>query len=140
MIKANASAEREGIATDLLPDLTPLLDVLFMLIIFLVLTSNSLTKAFDIAVPEDSEGVAHDVNDQHTLSITIFSDAGKWAINDQEFNNKDDFKQAFIEEHEKQPDANVIVYGQKSAPIDKLMAVLTFLRTKNIENADIVME
>ena len=40
--------KRGGIIHDLMPDLTPLLDVMFMLIVFFILTANAVPYALDV--------------------------------------------------------------------------------------------
>ena len=92
MINVNNNSEREGIILDLLPDLTPLLDVMFMLVIFLVLTTNTIHQVFDVKLPEDKEGVANILSEDDLIKITIFSEDNLWAINEEKFNNFENFK------------------------------------------------
>jgi len=60
--------KRGNIVSDLMPDLTPLLDVMFMLIVFFLLTANAVPYTLDVNLPEDKEKVAQAVEDPNMLS------------------------------------------------------------------------
>jgi len=69
MIEIPAS-KRGNIVSDLMPDLTPLLDVMFMLIVFFLLTANAVPYALDVNLPQDDEAVTQAVEDPDMLSVT----------------------------------------------------------------------
>ncbi|MDB2415000.1 biopolymer transporter ExbD [Rickettsiales bacterium] len=140
MINVNSNSERDGIISDLLPDLTPLLDVMFMLIIFLVLTTNAMQQVFDIALPEDKDDVLEVLSENETIKITIFSEDGVLAINEKKFSDFSEFKIQLMDMYNNSKQKQVVVFGDKSATIDRLMELLTFMRSKGIETADIVMK
>ncbi|MDA0781502.1 MAG: biopolymer transporter ExbD [Rickettsiales bacterium] len=140
MIDVNSGSERKGIMSDLIPDLTPLLDVMFMLIIFLVLTTNTMQQVFDVTLPEDKEDALKVLTEEDTIKITIFAEEKMWAINEQKFEDFELFKKSLIDAYGNSPEKKVVVYGDKNATIDRLMSLLTFLRSKGIQTADIVME
>ncbi|MCH2037894.1 MAG: biopolymer transporter ExbD, partial [Rickettsiales bacterium] len=125
MISDEVNNDREEMISDLVPDLTPLLDVMFMLIVFLVLTSNTMQQVFDVALPEDTEDVLEFLEEHKTIKVTIFAlnadtnDA--WAVDDQKFNNYDAFKQSLLDAHNMSPDKKIIIYGDKSVALERLM-------------------
>ncbi len=140
MIDILSTSERDDMITDLMPDLTPLLDVMFMLIIFLVLTINSMPQVFDITLPEDKNNVTKSVKDNNSIVITLFAENNKWALNDTKFNNFSIFKSALVSKYNASDKKRVVIFGDKTVTIDKLMTLFTFMRSKGIEAADIVME
>lgn len=140
MITIGNHTDREEIISDLVPDLTPLLDVMFMLIVFLVLTTNTMQQVFDVTLPEDQDGVTELLSEQETIKVTIFPESGQWGINEQKYSDYDGFKRALLVQHQAQPMQKIIIYGDQSVTIERLMKLLTFLRSQNIETADIVME
>lgn len=140
MINVNSNSERDGIISDLLPDLTPLLDVMFMLIIFLVLTTNAMQQVFDISLPEDKEDVLEVLTENDTVKITIFVENKQWALNEEKFDDFAKFKTELVKAYKASKKKHVVVFGDKSATIDRLMELLTFMRSEGIEAADIVMK
>lgn len=132
-------AERRGnIVSDLMPDLTPLLDVMFMLIVFFLLTANAAPYALDVTLPEDKENVIQAVEDPDMLSITLLSEGKGWKVNDKVYQDERVFKDALklqVKDNKK-----VIIIGDKDVSMQKLLMVMSFLRKHNIEAADIMME
>jgi biopolymer transport protein ExbD len=140
MINVNKNSERDGIISDLLPDLTPLLDVMFMLIIFLVLTTNAMQQVFDISLPEDKDNVLEDLSEKDTIKVTIFSENNQWAINEKKFSDFALFKEELILTYHNTAKQQIIVFSDKSATVERLMDLLTFMRSKGIETTDIIMQ
>lgn len=131
-------SKRESIISDLMPDFTPLIDVMFMLIVFFILTANSVPYALDVALPNDSDAVTQAVEDPDMVSITLLNEDGGWKINDVVFKNENDFKDAL--KAKTADNKKVIIIGDKSVSMEKLLNVMTFLRKHNIEAAEIVMD
>lgn len=131
-------SKRGHIVTDLMPDLTPLLDVMFMLIVFFILTANAVPYALDIDLPEDTEAISQAVEDPDMLSVTLLAGDAGWKINSEVFETESAFKAAL--EVKANKDQKVIIIGDKDASMQKLMSILAFLRKHEIEAADIVMQ
>ena len=132
-------AEKRGhIVSDLMPDLTPLLDVMFMLIVFFLLTANAAPYALDVNLPEDKDAVAQAVEDPDMLSVTLLPDDKGWKVNDTLYKDEKAFKNAL--ELQAKDNKKVIIIGDKDVSMQKLLTVMSFLRKHNIEAADIVME
>lgn len=138
MIDINNNVKRKEIISDLLPDLTPLIDVMFMLIVFLILTTNATQQIFDVSLPENKENNLPLISNDDAIIVTIFAN-NKWAINEQEFDNFNDLKSNLLEIYNSSNNKKLLIYGDKMVTMDKLMDMLTFMRSNNIEAADIVM-
>lgn len=137
MIEVPAN-KRGNIVSDLMPDLTPLLDVMFMLIVFFLLTANAVPYALDVNLPEDDEEVTQAVKDPDMLSVTLLPGEEGWKINDLSYTNNEEFKTALKEKAN--DNKKIIIIGDKDVSMDKLLQVMAFLRKNNIEAANIVME
>ncbi len=131
-------SKRESIIADLMPDFTPLIDVMFMLIVFFILTANSVPYALDVSLPNDTEEITQPVEDPDMVSITLLTKEKGWKINDIMFESEDDFKAALKEKT--QNNKKVIIIGDKAVSMQKLLNVMAFLRKHNIEAADIMMD
>ena len=131
-------SKRGNIISDLMPDLTPLLDVMFMLIVFFLLTANAVPYAMDVALPEDSEAVTQAIEDPDMLSITLLPKEQGWKINDDVYDTEKGFKTAL--KVKAQENKKVVIIGDKDVSMQKLLTVMAFLRKHDIEAADIVME
>jgi len=137
MIEIPAS-QRSNIITDLMPDFTPLLDVMFMLIVFFLLTANAVPYALDVNLPKDAEEVTQAVEDPDMLSVTLLPGEDGWKINEVSYQAEQEFKEAL--KAQTQNNKKLIIIGDKDVSMQKLLTVMAFLRKHNIEAADIVME
>lgn len=137
MIEVPAS-KRGNIITDLMPDLTPLLDVMFMLIVFFILTANAVPYALDVNLPQDDEEVTQAVEDPNMLSVTLLPGEDGWKINETAYQDERAFKEAL--QIRARDNKQVVIIGDKDVSMQKLLTVMVFLRKHNIEAADIVME
>lgn len=131
-------SKRGKIVTDLMPDLTPLLDVMFMLIVFFILTANSVPYALDVNLPEDGESIVEAVEDSDMISITLLAGGAGWKVDDQIFDREDAFKDVL--KSKANEDTKILIIGDKDVSMQKLLSVMTFLRKNNIQTADIVMD
>lgn len=139
-VTQHTDRERTHIISDLLPDLTPLLDVMFMLIIFLVLTTNSVPHVFDIILPEDKEHITQAEKDPNAIHVTIPANADNWTLSETPYTNFASFSHTLKTLHQKNPDQHIIIYGDKNVTMEKLLKLLTFMRKYDIPTADIVMQ
>lgn len=128
--------QRGSLASDLLPDLTPLLDVMFMLIVFFILTANAVPLAMDITLPEDKDGVIRPL-EESVITVTLLPKGQGWKINDQPYTHEAAFKAALVTKTASGDP--LVIAGDKDVSMDRLLSLLTFLRAQNIEAADIIM-
>lgn len=130
-------SERGAIAADLMPDLTPLLDVMFMLLVFFILTANTIPFSLDVDLPTDKDRVTQAVEDPDMLAVTLLADTQGWKINDTLYKEEDIFYNALRTQSETKN--NIAVIGDKDVSMEKLMNLMTFMRKHGIKTADIVM-
>ncbi len=130
--------KRGNIITDLMPDLTPLLDIMFMLMVFFILTANAVPYALDVNLPEDSEAVTNMVEDSDMLSVTLLPDDKGWKINETTYKTEKEFKETL--KVRAKDNKRIIIIGDKNVSMQKLLAIMVFLRKNNIETADIIMD
>ena len=70
MININNNS-RKNIVNDFLPDLTPLIDVVFILIIFLILSINTASFSLEVNLPEDKDNSSKVISDNKYLEIHL---------------------------------------------------------------------
>ena len=139
MIKCN-NQNRENILADLIPDLTPLIDVMFMLMVFLILTINQAEKIFNIETPKDEENISILNKNSSTIKITIFASNNEWAISDKKFNDFYILKNHLENLTDKNHNSKIIIYSDKKANVEKLLKLMTYLKKEKINNINIIME
>ncbi|WP_394203126.1 ExbD/TolR family protein [Shewanella waksmanii] len=136
MISANSNNSSSSFGLDL----TPLIDIIFIVLVFLLLTANTQLLTLPVEVPTEADSELSALSQQQHIAINILLDAPHWAIDGQKFDDFDAFEAAFIKAFSAQPDSKVVVAADKSAPVQPLMTVLALLQRQQISNTQILME
>lgn len=112
-------------------DVTPLIDVLFMLIIFFVLTATFIQGKLDIDLPS-GEGETSDMKSALTLTVekdgAIFWEGVKVS------------KDELPELAKAAGGREILIAGDKNAPYGRVAEVLSILRKVGITSAGLLME
>jgi biopolymer transport protein ExbD len=138
MIRINNN-NRKNIIGDLLPDLTPLLDVVFMLIIFLILSINITSFSLEVNLPEDKDNISKVVSDKDQIEIHLLP-SNMWQINEKKFDDERKFRNYLLNFYQKNKNRKIIIIVDKDSKAQKLISILTFLKKENIQMADILVE
>ncbi len=112
-------------------DITPLIDVLFMLIIFFVLTATFIQGKLDIDLPS-GEGETSEMKNTMILTIekdgAIFWDGHRVA------------QEELPELARGAGDRDILIAGDKNAPYGRVAEVLSILRKVGVTSAGLLME
>ena len=112
-------------------DVTPLIDVLFMLIIFFVLTATFIQGKLDIDLPS-GESTASEMKRALTLTVekdgTIFWDGVKVS--------QEELPVLARGARERE----ILLAGDKNAPYGKVAEVLSILKKEGISSAGLLMD
>ncbi|EHK5110998.1 biopolymer transporter ExbD [Vibrio parahaemolyticus] len=122
----------------LTPDLTPLLDIIFIVMVFLMLTAAVKLDSLDVAVPStDSQAVAE--VDKQSITVNILKDEPYWVINGQTYIDWENFTLALLEES-KSTDKPIVIGAEKTANIQSLVQLLGFLQENGIQATQLLTE
>ncbi|MCG0018047.1 ExbD/TolR family protein [Vibrio parahaemolyticus] len=134
MIKVPQDNNRNGLT----PDLTPLLDIIFIVMVFLMLTAAVKLDSLDVALPStDSQAVAE--FDKQSITVNILKDEPYWAINGQTYIDWENFTLALLEES-KSTDKPIVIGAEKTANIQSLVQLLGFLQENGIQATQLLTE
>ncbi|EJC7007430.1 biopolymer transporter ExbD [Vibrio parahaemolyticus] len=134
MIKVPQDNNRNGLT----PDLTPLLDIIFIVMVFLMLTAAVKLDSLDVALPStDSQAVAE--VDKQSITVNILKDEPYWAINRQTYIDWENFTLALLEES-KSTDKPIVIGAEKTANIQSLVQLLGFLQENGIQATQLLTE
>ncbi|MEK2157970.1 biopolymer transporter ExbD [Vibrio parahaemolyticus] len=134
MIKVPQDNNRNGLT----PDLTPLLDIIFIVMVFLMLTAAVKLDSLDVALPStDSQAVAE--IDKQSITVNILKDEPYWAINGQTYIDWENFTLALLEES-KSTDKPIVIGAEKTANIQSLVQLLGFLQENGIQATQLLTE
>ncbi|MCL1137800.1 ExbD/TolR family protein [Shewanella pneumatophori] len=121
-------------------DLTPLIDIIFIVLVFLLLTANTQLLSLPVDVPTEADSNLSAVSQEKHIAINVLVNEPHWALDGQSYADFAAFEAAFAKSFKANPKAKVIIAADKTAPVQPLMTLLAALQRQNITNTQILME
>ncbi len=138
MIRAS-EAENNSVGK-IFPDMTALLDVIFILLVFLLLTANVVPQVLEVDLPQESEATTASAEVNNQISITMFAGGERWGLGAQEYTDWGEIEAALVNKISKLKNPEIIVAGDKQVPLEKLVKLFSWLQSKNLNAAKIMVE
>lgn len=118
-----------------IPTLTPLIDIVFLLLVFFLLTAHFVKdQSLDIVLPEAETSL--DLDDKEALEITI-DQHGMMAVNDQHI-NPDKLDEVLRTALRDRSNKQVILRGDQSVQLGLTVRVMDAARKAGAESLDII--
>lgn len=132
LIKPPISSEESSTP---LMDLTPLIDMLFILLVFLLLTANAIPLTLPIDLPQTEDQLEH-YEGEEPIIISIQDNSELWNIDEQDLSWED--LQAYIISLPE--DQELVIQTDKKVEVQRLLQLLSFLSTQPIDVTQVWME
>ena len=132
MIKVEAEQDHSFAAIPV--DLTPMIDILFIVLVFFILTANPLEHALRVDLPSKGADQAKVLTVNKSIQITLFSDT-KWGLNEQTFTDWSITKIAVKNAILLTPKSEVVIATARDVSVEQLLELMTFLRQENLQAA-----
>lgn len=121
-------------------DLTPLIDVLFMLIVFMVLTANSAQLAIEANLPSTEESGLSLPSPESPLTVTIRAAGNAYSVDEADYPDWPAARTAMQSALEADPDRPVVLATEPDAPVQRLIDAMAYLQRAGIPDAQILLE
>lgn len=121
-------------------DLTALIDIIFIILVFLLLTANTQLLSLPVDVPTESTSQLAPISQVENITVNVLASKPHWALDGVAFDNFTEFESAFIKQYQSQNEAKVIIAADKTAQVQPLMTLLALLQRQAITNTQILME
>lgn len=119
------------------PNMTPLIDIVFLLLVFFMLTSHFVREeTLNIQLPETESG--KQLDEKKSIEIVINA-KGQWLYKDQ-VTEEDALQQVLQEDLSGLEDKRVRIRGDKSSNLGSAVTVLDVVRRAGATGVDIVTE
>ena len=119
------------------PNITPLIDIVFLLLVFFMLTSHFVQDdALNIQLPETESG--HRLDEKKSIEVVINSE-GQWLYQGQAL-EADALYLALQKDLSEREDKRVRIRGDKSSALDSTVTLLDVARRAGATGVDIVTE
>lgn len=138
MISMHREPPRAQILRDLAPDLTPMLDILFILLVFFMLTAGAVFHSLDLNLPSSVSEELVLINEPKHIMLEIRENV--YALDGRTIEDFSAFRSAVSKAITAKPEHELIVAGDRRVAIEKLLKVLTYLQSQGVESANILMQ
>lgn len=138
MISLRPTDPQEGTLRDLAPDLTPMLDILFILLVFFMLTAGAAFQSLELTLPSSVSDNLPMLN--NTPHIMVEVNAGGYALDGTPYATLEQLNAALPQTLSAKPEHSLVIAGDKHVEVEKLLNLLTMLQAQGIEAANILMQ
>ena len=118
-------------------NITPLLDLGFVLLVIFIITTIPPVKDLDLKLPTAAKRLKEPPRKANYISVQA---DGKMYLNKQEVASADEMLQTLIGLREADPDLNIIVRGDGKAKYKQIRAVLDVCQQANVPKVDLATE
>lgn len=122
----------------LTPDLTPLLDIMFIVMVFLLLTASVRLESLEVVLPTTDSPVVNEV-DKESITINLLATEPYWAIDGKPYLDWHNFSLALLEtvQSSKRP---IVIGADQGAEVQQLVKLLGFLQEHGIQATQLLTE
>ena len=137
MIEYRRPRSRDSALLDLAPDLAPLLDTFFILLVFFMLTAGDVARSLRIELPAAVSQAAAPPPGEKRIVLEIGESA--FAIDGEHVADFDALTVAIAQRMRSGDDSELIIASDRRATVETLLKVLTWLQSQDAEIANILM-
>lgn len=122
------------------PDLTPLLDLIFIVMVFLLLTTNIRIQSLPIDVPTTEDKQVLQTPDSTVIAVNILATAPNWALEQKRYTDWTSFSKALLTQYRSVPGQTIVIGADKQAEVQYVLKLLAFLQANHVQATSIIME
>lgn len=120
-------------------ELTPLIDIIFIVVVFLLLTANHRLLSLPVDIPDTDQTVSELEAGPQRLLITLYQDSPQWGIGEQRYNHWQEFQSRLLPQLDDQ-NRPVTVAPDSRASVEALVKLLAVLNDRQMTDTQILME
>ncbi|MCY4504931.1 MAG: biopolymer transporter ExbD [Hyphomicrobiales bacterium] len=137
MIRLPSHDPHDGMLRDLAPDLTPMLDILFILLVFFMLTAGVVLQALDVRLPAVADDAPLLRTSPQQVVLELHPDF--YVLNGARVQDFAALRAALASLQLVESERDLIIAGDERVAMGRLLQLLTHLRAEGIESTNIVM-
>ncbi|MBY6210268.1 ExbD/TolR family protein [Microbulbifer agarilyticus] len=139
MIRVSPENSRQFSMANLAPDLTPLLDIIFIVLVFLLLTANMRLASLPMDLPASEHAAA--AMPAHPLTISLSNDGPElWGIDGEGFRTQAEFERSLMILLAAEPDRSVALASDRNVPVQRMLDLFALLQKQGVEVAEIALQ
>lgn len=138
MITLQTNRQNDSALHSLIPDLTPMLDIIFILLIFFMLTAGSVLQTIDLTLPSNRTEMQTSTDTPQRIMLEI--NATSYALDGEKVNDFSQLQIRVPQLIQAKAQSEFAIQGDKNISIERFLNVLTFLQSQGVTTTDILMQ
>lgn len=122
------------------PDITPLLDIIFIVLVFLLLTANIPLQSLEVDLPQTDSEALSSIQDSKSITINLLAGNPAWALQGEQYENWEQFKPVLQAQAAALKETDLILASDKNVTVDSMLKLLAFLQEHQIQATQILMD
>lgn len=118
------------------PDLTPLIDIIFILIVFLILTANPAIVELMVDLPKKQEEKLQQYSQDDNAIILKIKGKDNYYYNDDKITDLESLRETLSKMDKSE---ELIIAGDKKVSLDTFLRIMAILEELQIKNTKILM-
>ena len=120
--------------------MTPMIDVIFTLIAFMMLMINAPLLSIELDLPEAKEPKVMAIKEVKSINLAVFQETGKWQIGEREFLSEKTLKMQLEQLNTNtEGGVNIILTIDKNTHVQRLIDTISILNELNITGTQIAI-
>ncbi|WP_417613962.1 ExbD/TolR family protein [Oceanisphaera sp.] len=124
----------------LAPDITPLLDIIFIVLVFLLLTANIPLQTLEVDLPKTDSEALSSIQDTQSITINLLAGSPAWALQGERYEDWEQFKPVLHAQADALKETDLILASDKDVTVENMLKLLAFLQEQQIHATQILME
>lgn len=134
-LKQKSSSE---LSNSFLPDLTSMLDILFILLVFFMITAGTTFRSLNLNVPSSASKDLSFIPSINRILLEI--DHDKYALNGEIIYDFEILKIQLLKIISDNPAYEIIISGDKNITISRLLEILIYVQSQKIKIVNILIK
>ena len=132
--------EQDDSSISLQDAMTPMIDVIFVLVAFMMLMINVPLFTMDVELPKAVEKPQMAKLDKNVVTIGMLIDDNAWQVNDEKVNSIDELK-ASLTKHKSQFGSNlsIVINSDKKVPMERVVALFSTLQALELNASHLAL-
>lgn len=139
MIDLSPQSRQQFSLAQLAPDLTPLLDIIFIVLVFLLLTANMRLVSLPMDLPGNDSVSEQLPADPLTISLPV-EGPYQWGLGDKGYSDRAEFEQALLAQLRENPERPVALASDRDVPVQRMLDLLALLQSQGVAVAEIALQ
>lgn len=121
--------------------MTPMIDVIFVLIAFMMLMINVPLQVMEVNLPAADESTSLSSSDKHLAILAVKSEGPAWLLDDQEIESNDSlYEQLTMLKTAHGEQLEIVVQSDREAPMERVVTLFSILQKLDLEVANLALQ